>query len=125
VHCRTRLKPRASLTIQVGGLLVVGWSAWAFGKSFLYDVPNEYISDLKTEKAQRGPRHWPAVWPDLDRRHDAPQMGDGRHPRIYEDKALPDESGPEEMLQQVKNLFAENSQTVMVEGLQFGRRQMN
>jgi hypothetical protein len=35
-----------------GILLVVGWIAWTFGKAFLYDVPKEYITDLKKEKAE-------------------------------------------------------------------------
>lgn len=43
------------VVIGLGALLVVGWITWAFGKAFLYDVPKEYISDPKMEKAQGGP----------------------------------------------------------------------
>jgi hypothetical protein len=39
----------------LGALLVVGWIAWAIGRAFFYDVPKEYISDLKAEKAHGGP----------------------------------------------------------------------
>lgn len=38
-----------------GILLIVGWIAWAFGKAFFYDVPKEYIDDLKKEKAEGRP----------------------------------------------------------------------
>jgi hypothetical protein len=43
------------VVLGLGALLVVGWIAWAFGKAFFYDVPAEYISDVKKEKAQGGP----------------------------------------------------------------------
>jgi hypothetical protein len=43
------------VVIGLGALLVLGWIAWTVGKAFLYNIPAEYISDLKTEKAQGGP----------------------------------------------------------------------
>jgi hypothetical protein len=43
------------IILGLGALLVVGWLAWVFGKAFFYDVPAEYISDIRKEKAQGGP----------------------------------------------------------------------
>src|SRR5688572_6496603 len=43
------------VVLGLGALLVVGWIGWAFAKAFFYDVPAEYISDIKKEKAQGGP----------------------------------------------------------------------
>jgi hypothetical protein len=43
------------IVLGLGALLVVGWLAWVFGKAFFYDVPAEYISDIRKEKAQGGP----------------------------------------------------------------------
>ena len=43
------------IVVGLGVVLVIGWIGWAFGKAFLYDVPKEYVSDLKQDKADGKP----------------------------------------------------------------------